>query len=77
MTAEFFQNFDKNTSGKLQWETLVENTSDDLRILQEFQSELWLEIQLTAEFQLILNGLKSADCIFNYEVNCQLFKVHN
>ena len=40
------------------------NTSDDLRILQEFQSEFWLEMQLTAEFQLILNAAKSADCVW-------------
>ena len=32
-------------------------TSDDLRILEEFQSKFWLE------FQLILNGAKSADFV--------------
>ena len=34
--------------------------SDDRGILQEFQSEFWLEMQL----KLILNGAKSADCVY-------------
>ena len=64
MTAEFFQNFDQNTNGKL-----FLQIHDDLRILQEFQSEFAaaadcrIPMEFWLEFQLILNGAKSADCV--------------
>ena len=68
--VKFFNDLDQNWLDYY-WKTLVE-----IRILQEFLSEFWfgkaadcgIPMEFWLEFQLILNGAKSADCV-NYKVN--------
>ena len=67
MSTEFLWNDFSQNWLEYSLETLVANTSDELRLIQEFESEFWseMQLQLTAEFQLIFVVLITKS-IFSY-----------